>query len=183
MAVLVVVVLALTGFQPAASGGRGSRGHGKSGGSSSGGSGGGGGCSSPRQGNGGSHSGSGSGSGISGQHRDDSTDSSGSGSSSGPVTDDDGVRAEVVSCVRKAQGKRKAVTYATVRVVADEDSPASETYDIDVTFKDAAGAYVDYGDAEVTLAGGETRTVRVPMDTPRKVTRVRQCAATATVEG
>ncbi|WP_329064913.1 hypothetical protein [Streptomyces sp. NBC_01429] len=176
---LVTVVLALTGFSSSSK----SRSRGSSHGGS--GSGGGSGCSSPERGNGSSSSSSSGSSGSgSGYHsgsgtRHDSDDDHDDTSSSGSTSTADGVEARIVTCVRKARGKRKAVTYATVRVEAGRAS--TETYDIDVTFTDAAGSYVDFGDAEVTLDSGETRTVRVPMDTPREVTRVRKCEVDATV--
>ncbi|MYZ35941.1 MULTISPECIES: hypothetical protein [unclassified Streptomyces] len=169
-AVLVVVVLALTGF----SSGKGS-GKGKSKGSSSSG---GGGCSSSKKSNGG-YAGAGSGS-----HYDDDDDY-GSGSSSGSTADpyatsttSGTVQARIVTCVRKASGKRKAVTYATVRV----DTPSGTTglYEIDVDFKDASGTVVDNADTEVTLESGESRTLRVTMDSPKQVSRVRTCEARAT---
>ncbi|MEV7426192.1 hypothetical protein [Streptomyces sp. NPDC091212] len=175
---LVTVVLALTGFSSSSK----SRSRGSSHGGS--GSGGGSGCSSPERGNGSSSSSSsgssGSGSGYhSGSGTRHDSDDDHDTSSSGSTSTADGVEARIVTCVRKARGKRKAVTYATVRVEAGRAS--TETYDIDVTFTDAAGSYVDFGDAEVTLDSGETRTVRVPMDTPREVTRVRKCEVDATV--
>ncbi|WP_233518487.1 hypothetical protein [Streptomyces corynorhini] len=178
---LVTVVLALTGFS--SSGKSRSRGSSHGGSGSSSGSGGGSGCSSPERGNGSSSSSSsGSGTGTRHDTHDDRDSSAGGSTSGGATSEADGARARVVTCVSGARGKRKAVTYATVRVAAERASTEA-TYDIDVTFTDAAGSYVDFGDAEVTLDGGETRTVRVPMDRPREVARVRRCEVAATVAG
>ncbi|MEU0281729.1 hypothetical protein [Streptomyces sp. NPDC006195] len=171
-AVLVVVVLALTGFS-SSTGGKSGKSRGSSGGS---GGGGGGGCSNSKKSNGS----------YSGSHADDDSDygsdddygSSGSsyGDPTPAATATDGPEARVVTCVRKAKGKRKAVTYATVRVTAD--SGLTDTYEVDVRFEDASGSVVDFGDANVELEGGETTTVRVPMDSPKQVSRVRECVAT-----
>ncbi|MGW6744234.1 hypothetical protein ACWGDX_26480 [Streptomyces sp. NPDC055025] len=178
-AVLVVVVLALTGF---------SSGKGKSRGSSGGGGGGGGGCSSSKKSNGG-YVGAGAGSGSDYDSDYDSDYGSGddyNGSSSGSTADpyatsSDTVQARVVTCVRRASGKRKAVTYATVRV----EAPTGTTgvYEIDVDFEDASGTVVDSADTEVTLESGESKTLRISMDFPKQVTRVRACEARATARG
>ncbi|MEV0034624.1 hypothetical protein [Streptomyces sp. NPDC050804] len=172
-AVLVVVVLALTGF---------SSGKGKSKGSSGGG-GGGGGCSSSKKSNGG-YVGAGAGSGSDYDSDYDSNDGyngSSSGSTADPYATSDTVQARVITCVRKASGKRKAVTYATVRV----EAPTGTTgvYEIDVDFKDASGTVVDSADTEVTLESGESKTLRISMDFPKQVTRVRACEARATTTG
>ncbi|MFE4831411.1 hypothetical protein [Streptomyces sp. NPDC056672] len=171
-AVLVVVVLALTGF---------SSGKGKSKGSSGGG-GGGGGCSSSKKSNGG-YVGAGAGAGSGSDYdSDDDYNGSSSGSTADPyATSSDTVQARVVTCVRKASGKRKAVTYATVRV----EAPTGTTgvYEIDVDFEDASGTVVDSADTEVTLESGESKTLRISMDFPKQVTRVRACEARATARG
>lgn len=54
----------------------------------------------------------------------------------------------------------------------------TDTYEVDVTFEDASGSVVDFGDTQVELDGRETTTVRVPMDSPKQVSRVRKCEAT-----
>ncbi|MFE4175037.1 hypothetical protein ACFRR7_23810 [Streptomyces sp. NPDC056909] len=171
-AVLVVVVLALTGF---------SSGKGKSKGSSGGG-GGGGGCSSSKKSNGG-YVGAGSGSDYDSDYGsgDDYNGSSGGSTADPYATSSDTVQARVVTCVRKASGKRKAVTYATVRV----EAPTGTTgvYEIDVDFEDASGTVVDSADTEVTLESGESKTLRISMDFPKQVTRVRACEARATTAG
>ncbi|MFE4371443.1 hypothetical protein ACFRMN_24990 [Streptomyces sp. NPDC056835] len=164
-AVLVVVVLALTGFS-SSTGGKGGK-SGKSRGSS-----GGGGCSNSKKSNG-SYSGS----------RYDSDDDYGSSGNSyddptPTATATAGAEARIVTCVSRAKGKRKAVTYATVRVSAGPG--LADTYEVDVTFEDASGSVVDFGDTTVELEGGETTTVRVPMDSPRQISRVRKCEATVT---
>ncbi|MFE1957326.1 hypothetical protein [Streptomyces sp. NPDC059479] len=176
-AVLVVVMLALTGF----SSGKGSgSGKGRSKGSSSGG--GGGGCSSSKKSNGG-YVGAGTSSGSDYDSDDDYGSGSSSGSTANPYatsTTSGTVQARIVTCVRKASGKRKAVTYATVRV----ETPSGTTglYEIDVDFKDASGTVVDNADTEVTLESGESETLRISMDSPKQITRVRTCEARATAQ-
>ncbi|WP_245703946.1 hypothetical protein [Streptomyces lushanensis] len=170
-AVLVVVTLALTGF----SSGKGS-GKGKSKGSG----GGGGGCSSPKKSNGGY-----AGAGVGSDHDSDDDYAYGSsgGSTASPYatsTTSGTVQARIVTCVRRASGKRKAVTYATVRV--ETPSGTAGLYEIDVDFKDASGTVVDSADTEVTLESGDSTTLRVPMDSPNQVTRVRTCEARATAQ-
>ncbi|MFJ5103111.1 hypothetical protein [Streptomyces sp. NPDC088554] len=175
--VLLAVVLALTGFQSSKGKSGGSRGKGSS---SSGSGSSGGGCSNSKKNNGAY-----SGAGAVSHHDDDSGSDSGStggGSTytTAPTSTTDGVEARVITCVRKAKGKRKAVTYATVRVEADQGPMG--VYEVDVTFRDAAGRVVDSAEQDVALAGGETRTLQIPMDTPRKVTRVRDCEAVAVLD-
>ncbi|MGW3623761.1 hypothetical protein [Streptomyces sp. NPDC000880] len=172
-AVLVVVMLALTGFSSSSSGGKGGRG--KSGSKSS--SGGGGGCSSSKKSNGG--------------YRDyDDDDYSSSGSSSGSdsytgeptpsATESGAAQAYVVDCVKKGSGKRKADTSATVKVVSD--SSVTHQYEVDVVFLDTAGHVVDRGYTKVSLDGGETETVEVRMQSPKKVSRVKKCEADALLD-
>ncbi|MFJ2648997.1 hypothetical protein ACIO1C_19950 [Streptomyces sp. NPDC087420] len=169
-AVLVAVVLALTGF---------SSGHGGKSGKSKGSGGGGGGCSNSKKSNG-SYSGS-----DADYDSDSGTDadySSGDSYTSAPTagaTSKNDVVAEVVTCVRKAKGKRKAVTYATVRVQAP--TGATATYEVDVDFRSASGAVLDNADTEVTLDSGESTTVRVRMETPGVLRNVANCEATARV--
>ncbi|MFJ8001395.1 hypothetical protein ACIQ7D_30535 [Streptomyces sp. NPDC096310] len=180
-AVLVVVVLALTGFSSAKSG-KGGSGKGKS--SSSGGSSSGGGCSNSKKSNG--SSGYDSGSRYNSQ--DDYDDEHGS---SGGTYDDPtptsvatattgGVEARIVTCVQKGKGKRKAVTYATVRV--ETGAGVTDRYDIDVTFADATGRVVDSGETEIDLESGETTTVKVAMDSPRQVARVKKCTVSTALD-
>lgn len=169
-AVLVVVVLALTGFSTSSSGGKG----GSGGKSRSKGSGGGGGCSSSKKSNSGYR-----------DYDDDDYSSSGSSSGSDSYTDEPtptptesgAARASVVDCVKKGRGKRKADTSATVKVVSD--SSVAHQYEVDVVFLDAAGDVVDRGYTKVSLDGGETETVTVRMQSPKKVSRVKKCEAEA----
>ncbi|MEU3184479.1 hypothetical protein ABZ707_09745 [Streptomyces sp. NPDC006923] len=168
-AVLVAVVMALTGFSSSRGGRGGSGGDG-------------GGCSSSEKSNGSygnsGHHGSGD------DADDDDYGSSGGSYSDAPTptpTATSGVRAEVITCVRPAKGKRRAVTYAAVRLEVAAGVPGA--YEVEVTFMDAAGAIADSGATEVTLEAGETRTVRVAMDSPQKVARVRTCEATASLAG
>ncbi|MFE4332197.1 hypothetical protein ACFRQM_23080 [Streptomyces sp. NPDC056831] len=165
-AVLVVVVLALTGFSTSSHGGR----SGKSKGSSSSG---GGGCSNSEKSNG------------SYRHNDyDDNDSSSSSSGNTgyetptpSATASDAPQAYVFRCAQPRKGKRKAVTTSTVRLTAN--AVGSHTYEVDVTFLDARGNTVDTGEANVDVEGGETKTVSVRMDSPRTVSRVKKCRVEA----
>ncbi|MER6114377.1 hypothetical protein E6R60_23200 [Streptomyces sp. A0642] len=174
--VLVAVVLALTGFSSSSSGGKGG-GKSRSGKSKSSSSSGGGGCSSSKKSNGTYHD--------TDSDYDDDYSSSGGSSSSGSTygtatptaTATDAPQAYVFRCATPRKGKRKAVTTSTVRLTAN--TAGSHTYEVDVTFLDAAGNTVDTGEATVEADGGETKTVSVRMDSPRKVSRVKKCAVTA----
>ncbi|MFF3952798.1 hypothetical protein ACFYY1_06285 [Streptomyces sp. NPDC001890] len=170
-AVLVVVVLALTGFSTSSHGGR--SGKSKSSGSSSGG-----GCSNSKKSNNGYHS--------SDSDYDDDYDSSSSSSGSTDygtptptATASDEPQAYAVRCAQPRKGKRKAVTASTVKLTASADATGSHTYEVDVTFVDAFGNTVDTGDATVEAEGGETKTVSVRMDNPRKVSKVKNCRVEA----
>ncbi|MFB7914021.1 hypothetical protein [Streptomyces sp. NPDC056061] len=165
-AVLVVVVLALTGFSSSGHGSRsGSGGSGSSGG----------GCSNSKKSNGSYHH----------SDYDDNNDHGSSSSSSGGTdygtdptpTASDGPSAYVFRCARPGKGKRKAVTAATVRLTSN--ALGTSRYDVDVTFLDAAGNTVDTGEAEVRASGGETKTVSVRMEHPGKVSRVKNCRVEA----
>ncbi|MGW1186799.1 hypothetical protein [Streptomyces sp. NPDC002559] len=168
-AVLVVVVLALTGFSTSSSGGRSGKSKGSS--SSSGG-----GCSNSKKSNGSS----------SDYDNDDYDygDSSSSSSSSGGTdyatpapTASDEPSVQVLRCAQPRKGKRKAVTTSTVRLTAA--ATGSHTYEVEVEFFNAAGNTIDLGHATVTAEGGETETVSVRMDSPRKVSRVKGCRVEA----
>ncbi|MGW1843428.1 hypothetical protein [Streptomyces sp. NPDC001966] len=172
-AVLVVVVLALTGFSTSSHGGR--SGKSKSSGSSSGG-----GCSNSKKSNNGYHSSD------SDSDYDDDYDSSSSSSGSTDygtptptATASDEPQAYAVRCAQPRKGKRKAVTASTVKLTASADATGSHTYEVDVTFVDAFGNTVDTGDATVEAEGGETKTVSVRMDNPRKVSKVKNCRVEA----
>ncbi|MEU6019129.1 hypothetical protein ABZ826_35465 [Streptomyces sp. NPDC047515] len=168
-AVLVVVVLALTGFSTSSHGGRSGKSKGSS--SSSGG-----GCSNSKKSNG-------------SYHHNDYDDNDDYGSSSGSsgntgyetptpsATASDDPQAYVFRCAQPRKGTRKAVTSSTVRLTAS--AAGSHTYEVDVTFLDARGNTVDTGEAKVAVDGGETRTVPVRMDSPRKVSRVKKCRVEA----
>ena len=168
-AVLVVVVLALTGFSTSSHGGksRGSRSHGSSSG---------GGCSNSKKSNGSYH------------HDDydddiyDDSSSSSSGSSdyetaTPGATATDAPTVTVLRCAQPRKGKRRAVTSSTVRVASSE--LGTHTYTVDVTFLDARGNTVDTGEANVELTGVDSATVSVRMDSPSKVSRVKKCRAEA----
>ncbi|WP_371099481.1 hypothetical protein [Streptomyces sanglieri] len=171
-AVLVVVVLALTGFSTSSHGGR--SGKSKSSGSSSGG-----GCSNSKKSNNGYHS-----SDYDDDDYDSSSNSSGSTDYGTPTPTatavaSDEPEAYVVRCVQPRKGKRKAVTASTVKLTADAGATGSHTYEVDVTFVDAFGNIIDTGDATVDAEGGETKTVSVRMDNPRKVSKVKNCQVDA----
>ncbi|WP_405636498.1 hypothetical protein OG543_17440 [Streptomyces sp. NBC_01178] len=162
-AVLVVVVLALTGFSTSAGKSR----SGKSGGS-------GGGCSSSKKSN----------NGYRDTDYDDYDDSSSSGSSSSgssygtpTPTASDAPVVRVIRCAVPRKGKRRAVPSSLVELRANE--PGSQAYEIDVRFIDAMGRTVDTAETTANLDGGEVRTLTVRMESPGKVTRVKRCEVTA----
>ncbi|MFG2329520.1 hypothetical protein ACGFMM_07835 [Streptomyces sp. NPDC048604] len=167
-AVLVVVVLALTGFQSGkSSGGSGGKSRSKS---SSGG-----GCSSSKKKN----------------HDDDDYEYDGSGSGGSdayptdsaptPTVTSSTAPAEVtvVDCVKFAQKKRKgrparkADTTASVRITSR--AAVTETFRVELEFLDAGGMERDDASKTVTLEPGQTLTVDVPMSSPSAVDQVRKC--------
>ncbi|MEU1486701.1 hypothetical protein [Streptomyces sp. NPDC005752] len=164
-AVLVVVVLALTGFSTSSHGG-------KSGKSRSGS--GGGGCSNSKKSNSGYR-----------DYDDDDYDDSSSGSSGGSTYSDptpsptasDAPDVRVVRCAQPKKGKRRAVTSSTVEIRST--ASLSHTYEVDVKFLDSTGRTVDTGEATVDLDYDEARTLTVKMDTPRLASKVKRCQATA----
>ncbi|MFJ9106643.1 hypothetical protein [Streptomyces sp. NPDC102283] len=165
-AVLVVVVLALTGFSTSSSGGKG-----KSGKSSSSG---GGGCSSSKKSNNGYRD---------NDFDDDYDDSSSSGSSGSygtpTPTASDAPAYRIVRCVQPRKGKRKAVTSSLIELRANE--PGSQAYEIDVRFVDGLGNTMDTAGTTVNLDGGEVRTFTLRMESPRKVSKVKDCEVTVEV--
>lgn len=169
-AVLVVVVLALTGFSTSTSGGKG--GKSRSGKSSS--SGGGGGCSSSKKSN------------HDYDDYDSDYDSSSSSSSGGTdygtptpgTTASDAPDVRVIRCAQPRKGKRRAVTSSVVEI-RSKAAGTDQTYEIDVTFLDAAGREVDSAEATATLGYGDVKSVTVRMDSPRKVSKVKRCRVTA----
>ncbi|MEV7238764.1 hypothetical protein AB0N06_34050 [Streptomyces sp. NPDC051020] len=173
-AVLVAVVLALTGFSTSSHGGKGRGGKSRSSSSSSSG----GGCSNSKKSNGSYHH---------NDYDDDDYDDSSSSSSGGSTyetatpsaTATDAPQVTVLRCAQPRKGKRRAVTASTVRITAVAYD--THTYDIDVTFLDAAGHTVDTGEASVEVDGGASRTLSVRMDTPGKVSRVKKCRVEATL--
>ncbi|MFE9856674.1 hypothetical protein [Streptomyces sp. NPDC005780] len=171
--VLVAVVLALTGFSSSSSGGKGGGSKSRSGKSKSSSSGGGG-CSSSKKSNGTYHD-------TDSDYDDDdyssSSGSSGSTSVTPTATATDAPQAYVFRCATPRKGKRKAVTTSTVRLTAN--AVGSHSYEVDVTFLDAAGNTVDTGEATVSADGGDTKTVSVRMTSPSKVSRVKKCSVTA----
>ncbi|MFJ7490911.1 hypothetical protein ACIQZB_06580 [Streptomyces sp. NPDC097727] len=166
-AVLVVVVLALTGFSTSSHGGR--SGKSKSGGSSSSG----GGCSNSNKSNGSYHS--------SDYDDDDSSSSSSGGTDYGTPTPNatasEEPEAYVSRCAQPRKGKRKAVTTSTVRLTAN--ATGSHTYKVEVAFLNARDNAIDIAYATVDADGGDTVTLTVPMDNPRKVSQVKNCRVEA----
>ncbi|WP_405190326.1 hypothetical protein OG473_16230 [Streptomyces anulatus] len=164
-AVLVVVVLALTGFSTSTSGGKG--GKSKSGKSSSSG----GGCSSSKKSNNGYRD---------NDFDDDYDDSSSSGSSGSYATPtptaSDAPAYRIIRCAQPRKGKRKAVTSSLIELRANE--PGSQAYEIDVRFVDGLGNTMDTAETTVNLDGGEVRTFTLRMESPRKVSRVKECEVT-----
>ena len=174
-AVLMVVLVALTGFKSKS---RGSRGHG------------GGGCSSSS-----SHqSGSGSGSGYSSGGYSDSDDSD-SGTGSGGTRYRDNNRygstpstggtasasptepeTTVVTCAGRGKDGDPA---ATVKV--RNRSGSSERYIVDMTFLDKRGGEVTRGSGSVRVPAGRTATVRVPLDDPLEARNVVRCEVESVV--
>ncbi|MGW6976056.1 hypothetical protein [Streptomyces sp. NPDC054952] len=148
IAVLVGVVLALTGFSS----------HGGSSGKSKSKSGGGG-CSSSKSGS--------KKKSYSGSNSNSSSGGSGSGNSTpSPTPTAAGARAELVTCA--APGRPEA----TLKVTSV--SGVEGTFSVSVVFEGANGR-VDSGSAEVRLKAGESRAVDVPMTFPDRVADVLRC--------
>ncbi|MEU8709586.1 hypothetical protein [Streptomyces sp. NPDC048565] len=171
-AVLVVVVLALTGFSTSSHGGKSGSGKSRSGKSSSSG----GGCSNSKKSNGSYH------------HYDDDDDYDSSSSTSGGSTYEsatpaasasDAPAVRVIRCAQPKKGKRRATTSSSVEIRST--SAVAQTYEVDVTFVDAKGLTVDTGDADVEVDAGGTKVLTVAMDSPRLVSRVKGCRVTADV--
>ncbi|MFH8756486.1 hypothetical protein [Streptomyces atroolivaceus] len=160
-AVLVVVVLALTGFSTSSHGGRS--------GKSSGGSGGGG-CSSSKKSN----------NGYRDYDHDSSSSSSGGStyeSATPEATASEAPSLRVVRCAQPKKGKRKAQTSSSIEIRST--AMTTQVYEVDVTFVDAKGLTVDTGEAEVELGAGDSTIISVPMDSPRLVSRVKRCQVAA----
>ncbi|MEU2065343.1 hypothetical protein [Streptomyces anulatus] len=168
-AVLVVVVLALTGFSTSTSGGKG--GKSKSGKSSSSG----GGCSSSKKSNNGYRDND-----FDDDDYDDSSSSGSSGSYGTPTpTASDAPAYRIIRCAQPRKGKRKAVTSSLIELKANE--PGSQAYEIDVRFVDGLGNTMDTAETTVNLDGGEVRTFTLRMESPRKVSKVKECEVTVEV--
>ncbi|MFD9380524.1 hypothetical protein ACFWBH_34270 [Streptomyces sp. NPDC059999] len=151
IAVLVGVVLALTGFS--SHGGSSGKSRSKSSG---------GGCSSSKSG-----SKKKSYSGNSGNSGSGSSGSSGNATSSPtPTPTSAGARAEVVTCA--APGRPRA----TLKVTSE--SGVERTFSVSVVFEGANGR-VDSGSAEVRLKAGESRAADVPMTFPDRAADVLRC--------
>ncbi|UNR57224.1 hypothetical protein IPZ55_11870 [Streptomyces sp. A10(2020)] len=164
-AVLIVVVLALTGFSTGSSSGKsGSKSKSRSSSSS------GGGCSSSKKDNDTSR-----GSGYRGGYRDthqDDTSSSTGGSSS---TTTDQVTVTVVDCAGPGRTKRaKADSTAALRVTSNATADDLSVR-LALHFENAAGSTLDSPTTELRLAPGESRTVTVRMTNPRKAAQIRDC--------
>lgn len=152
IAVLVGVVLALTGFS--SHGGSSGKSRSKSSG---------GGCSSSKSGSKKKSYSGNSGSGSSGS----SSGSSGNSTSSPtPTPTSAGARAEVVTCA--APGRPRA----TLKVTSE--SGVERTFSVSVVFEGVNGR-VDSGSAEVRLKAGESRAADVPMTFPDRAADVLRC--------
>ncbi|MFJ5292454.1 MULTISPECIES: hypothetical protein [unclassified Streptomyces] len=155
-AVLVGVVLALTGFSR-----HGSHGHSHSSG---------GGCSSSQ-----SHSSS-----TTHHHYNDNTYGSSTGSTSGSTTGStSGSSSSTAAPAPSATGTvvtcaKKGATAATVRVSARAAS-GSHSYRVTMSFLDAGGSAVDTGTAAVQVYGNSSATVKVPMSVPSEAGSVARC--------
>ncbi|MGF0166446.1 hypothetical protein OH717_19780 [Streptomyces albidoflavus] len=165
-AVLIVVVLALTGFSTGSSSGKsGSKSKSRSSSSS------GGGCSSSKKDNDTSR-GSGYRGGYRDTHQDDTSSSSG-GSSSSTTTDQ--VTVTVLDCAGPGRTKRaKADTTAALRVTSNATAD-DLSVSLALHFENAAGSTLDSPTTNLRLSPGETRTVTVRMTNPRKAAQVRDC--------
>ncbi|WP_236710667.1 hypothetical protein [Streptomyces sp. 150FB] len=171
------VGLALTGFSS-------SHGHGHSHGS--GGSGGGGGCSSSSTKNGTYHD-----TDYDSDDDYDDYDDDVSSSSGGTYTDDPATEspsatgdalfpdARVIHCVSPKKGSRKAVTYATIEVTGDPAAGIGQQYEVDLTVLGRDGTSIDSGSTRIVLDGDETKTVKVKMGDPGRVSRAKSCEAIA----
>lgn len=169
--VLVVVVLALTGFSTVAA----SKGKSRGSSSSSGG-----GCSSSSKDNDSSSHGSG--------YRDtdydddtyDDTYGSSGGSEATPAADPtstEEAEVEIVDCAGPANKRKrggKPDTTATVRITSLVSY--DETFDVALSLQGTGGSVVDQPEKKVMVRAGETRTVEVRMAQPRQAKKVRTCA-------
>ncbi|MFF2010204.1 hypothetical protein ACFVWY_14180 [Streptomyces sp. NPDC058195] len=170
-AVLIVVVLALTGFSTAGHGRSGGKSKGKSHSSSSSS---GGGCSNSKKSNDGYRS----------SYDDDDYDSSSSSSGGtdyatatpSPLSSE-APRISVIRCAQPRKGKRKASPFSVVSLTANGSGPHS--YEIGVTFLDARGNTVDTGTAYQDAEGGNVVELTVRMDHPGRISRVKKCRAEA----
>ncbi|WP_406225970.1 hypothetical protein OH723_12165 [Streptomyces albidoflavus] len=158
-AVLIVVVLALTGFSTGSSSGKsGSKSKSRSSSSS------GGGCSSSKKDNDTSR-----GSGYRGGYRDTHQDDTSSSTTTDQVT------VTVVDCAGPGRTKRaKADSTAALRVTSNATADDLSVR-LALHFENAAGSTLDSPTTELRLAPGESRTVTVRMTNPRKAAQVRDC--------
>ncbi|GAA1349880.1 hypothetical protein [Streptomyces beijiangensis] len=88
--------------------------------------------------------------------------------------------ATVLTCVQKAQGKQKPVTRATVKVMARQRTgdvyADTYAYRVRLVFRSATGTVVDRGTGTVNVRFPEgTGMLTLPMDSPSKVSRVARC--------
>ncbi|QPP08252.1 hypothetical protein G4Z16_19700 [Streptomyces bathyalis] len=164
IAAVAVVLVALSGFSTARKGG--SRSSGKSGG-----------CSSSSSS---SHSKSGSSYDSVGKDRHDSDSGSYSGSRRyNSTTGTTGSRNGSASN-RTATGtvtQCAAQTGSEAKAVVEVRNPKSytTTYQVKVKFLDAAGSYVDSGEAKVEVGSRDTEPVDVRMANPKRIGDVSEC--------
>lgn len=167
IAAVAVVLVAISGFSPAKSGGKGGR-------SSS--SKGGGGCSSSSSSSHNSSSYDGKDSYDSGYddgYKSDSrrynntTGSNGSRNSSSG--NDSSPTGTVTQCAADSGTDAKAV------VSVNNPNGSRRTYTVKVEFSDTAGTFVDYGTARVKVGANERKPVDVRMDHPARIDEVSDC--------
>ncbi|MEE4593291.1 hypothetical protein V2J94_15550 [Streptomyces sp. DSM 41524] len=87
-------------------------------------------------------------------------------------------QATVVSCADKGKDAEKAKDKSgrpAVTVKVRNRSGATDTYLVDMNFQDRDGLTLTSGRADVRVAAGKSRTVRVPLDDPSVVGTVVRC--------
>lgn len=173
IAVVAVVLVAISGFGPARKGG----GHRSSGS--------GGGCSSSTSSSHNSYdsshnssydstdSDSGYSSGHNSSHSSGYRSGSGTRSHHGSTGYGGTASGSVTECAARSGNQAKAV------VEVRNPKGYSKTYRVRVEFLDASGLRVDSGSAEVTVGGRDTGPVDVPMANPKRIGDVSECRVTS----
>jgi len=169
IAAVAVVLVAISGFSPAKSGGKGgSRSSSK----------GGGGCSSSSSS---SHNSSSSsydgkdsydsdyGDGYKSDSRRYNNTTGSSGSRNSSSSSDSSPTGTVTQCAADSGTDAKAV------VSVNNPNGSRRTYSVKVEFSDTAGTFVDYGTARVNVGANERKPVDVRMDNPARIDEVSDC--------